>query len=118
MDAFGIKVVIAASFGDIHYNNMTKNGLCPVVLSQEACKDLRSQLIDNVGARITVNLQTLTVTAPDGSEYGFEMHPLKRRCLLEGLDDIALTKQYMDEIKAFEIEHHAAKPFIKVQSPI
>ncbi len=118
MDAFGIKVVIAASFGDIHYNNMTKNGLCPVVLSQEACKDLRGQLIDNVGARITVNLQTLTVTAPDGSEYGFEMHPLKRRCLLEGLDDIALTKQYMDEIKAFEIEHHAAKPFIKVQSPI
>ena len=118
MDAFGIKVVIAASFGDIHYNNMTKNGLCPVVLSQEACKDLRCQLIDNVGARITVNLQTLTVTAPDGSEYGFEMHPLKRRCLLEGLDDIALTKQYMDEIKAFEIEHHTAKPFIKVQSPI
>ncbi|MBE89808.1 MAG: 3-isopropylmalate dehydratase small subunit [Rhodospirillaceae bacterium] len=117
MDAFGIKVVIAASFGDIHYNNMTKNGLCPVVLSQEACRDLRRQLFDNVGARITVNLQTLTVTAPDGSEYGFEMHPLKRRCLLEGLDDIALTKQYMDEIKAFETEHHTAKPFIKVQSP-
>lgn len=117
MDAFGIKAVIATSFGDIHYNNMTKNGLCPVVLSQEACQDLRGQLFDNVGAKITVDLEILTVTAPDGTEYSFEMHPLKRRCLLEGLDDIALTKQYMDDIKAFEKGHHEAKPFIKVQVP-
>ncbi|MDA0656593.1 MAG: 3-isopropylmalate dehydratase small subunit [Proteobacteria bacterium] len=117
MAAFGIKAIIAASFGDIHYNNMTKNGLCPVILSQEACQDLRGQLFDKVGAKITVDLETLTVTGPDGAEYGFEMHPLKQRCLLEGLDDIALTKQYMDEIKAFETAHHAARPFMKVQTP-
>ena len=118
MAAFGIKSVIAVSFGDIHYNNMTKNGLCPIRLSQEACRDLREQLFKNVGALITVNLEELKVIAPDGTEYRFQMHPLKIRCLLEGLDDIALTKEYFNEIRAFEEEHHGSKPFMKVLKPI
>ena len=117
MASFGIKSVIAASFGDIHYNNMTKNGLCPVQLSQEACHELRSQLLKNIGAKITVDLEELKVIAPDGTEYEFNMHPLKRRCLLKGLDDISLTKQYMDAIKAFEANHHKSKPFMTVQKP-
>ena len=117
LNANGIRAVIAPSFGDIHYNNMTKNGLCPVQLSQEACQDLRGQLFDNVGATITVDLEEMKVIAPDGTEYEFQMHPLKRRCLLEGMDDIALTTQYMDEIKEFEARHHGDKPFMKVQAP-
>ena len=114
MAAFGIKSVIAVSFGDIHYNNMTKNGLCPVRLSQEACKDLRHQLLENVGAVVTVNLEELKVTAPNGTEYQFQMHPLKVRCLLEGLDDIALTRRFSREIREFEKQHHNTKPFTKV----
>ena len=114
MAAFGIKSVIAVSFGDIHYNNMTKNGLCPVCLSQEACQDLRNQLIENLGAVVTVNLEQLKVIAPNGTEYQFEMHPLKVRCLLEGLDDITLTKEFFNQIKQFEESHHHSKPFMKV----
>ena len=114
MAAFGIKSVIAVSFGDIHYNNMTKNGLCPVCLSQEACQDLRNQLIENLGAVVTVNLEQLKVIAPNGTEYQFEMHPLKVRCLLEGLDDITLTKEFFNQIKQFEESHHNSKPFMKV----
>jgi len=114
MKAFGIKAVIACSFGDIHYNNMTKNGLCPVILPHDNCQILRNQLSDNVGARITVDLEKLLVIGPDGTKYAFEMHPLKRRCLLEGLDDIALTTKYMEKIKAFETAHHKARPFMKV----
>ena len=118
MGSFGIRAVIAASFGDIHYNNMTKNGLCPVQLSQEACQELRAQLLKNVGAKITVDLEDLKVIAPDGTEYKFHMHPLKRRCLLQGLDDISLTKQYMNDIRAFETKHHDTKPFMMVQKPV
>jgi len=114
MAAFGIKSVIAVSFGDIHYNNMTKNGLCPVCLSQEACQDLRNQLVENLGAVVTVNLEELKVIAPNGTEYQFEMHPLKVRCLLEGLDDITLTKEFFNQIKQFEESHHNSKPFMKV----
>tara|TARA_B100001142_G_scaffold12910_1_gene12159 strand:+ start:245 stop:868 length:624 start_codon:yes stop_codon:yes gene_type:complete len=114
MAAFGIKSVIAVSFGDIHYNNMTKNGLCPVCLSQEACQDLRNQLLENVGAVITVSLEELKVIAPNGTEYQFQLHPLKVRCLIEGLDDITLTKEFFNKIKKFEERHHKAKPFMKV----
>ena len=114
MAAFGIKSVIAVSFGDIHYNNMTKNGLCPVCLSQEAYQDLRNQLVENLGAVVTVNLEELKVIAPNGTEYQFEMHPLKVRCLLEGLDDITLTKEFFNQIKQFEESHHNSKPFMKV----
>ncbi len=115
MAAFGIKSVIAVSFGDIHYNNMMKNGLCPVRSSQEACQNLRGQLFDNVGATITVDLMEMKVIVPDGIEFEFDMHPLKRRCLLEGLDDISLTTQYMGSIRAFQAKHHSDKPFMKVQ---
>jgi 3-isopropylmalate/(R)-2-methylmalate dehydratase small subunit len=117
MDAFGIRAVIAASFGDIHYNNLTKNGLCPVILSQEACQNIRGQLFDDVGAEVTVDLEEMKVIAPDGTEYEFEMHPLKRRCLLEGLDDVSLTQQFADEIAAFEKRHFEDKPFLKLQAP-
>ena len=117
MAAFGIKSVIAVSFGEIHYNNLTKNGLCPVRLSLGACQNLRRQLFDEVGAMMTVNLEELKVIAPDGTEYEFKMHPLKYRCLLEGLDDLALTTEYLDEIRMFEAQHHSERAFMKVQIP-
>ncbi|MBI76414.1 MAG: 3-isopropylmalate dehydratase small subunit [Rhodospirillaceae bacterium] len=116
LKSFGIRSVIASSFGDIHYNNLTKNGLCPVTLTQNACRDLRQQLIENVGVKITVNLEAMKVITPNGTEYSFEMHPLKRRCLLEGLDDISLTRKYLEEIQIFEANHHRSKPFLKIQN--
>ena len=84
-------------------------------LTQNACHDSRQQLVKNLGAKITVNLEAIKVIAPNGKEYRFEMHPLKRRCLLEGLDDISLTRKYSEEIQRFEANHHRSKPFLEIQ---
>ena len=69
------------------------------------CDDLRAQLHANPGARITVDLERLQVSAPDGTEHAFEIHPEARRCLLQGLDDIALTEQRRPAIEAFEARY-------------
>jgi 3-isopropylmalate/(R)-2-methylmalate dehydratase small subunit len=66
---------------------------------------------------ITVDLENMRVIGPDGTGYTFEMHSLKRRCLLQGLDDISLTNEYSEEIKAFETDYRHTKPFLTVQQP-
>src|SRR5512143_1569666 len=91
---FGIRCVIASSFGDIHANNCAKNGLLPVTLPQEDVLELRRQLHDRPGATISVDLAAQTITGPAGREYHFDIHPVRKKCLLEGLDDIARTEQY------------------------
>ncbi|MFT5173209.1 MAG: 3-isopropylmalate/(R)-2-methylmalate dehydratase small subunit [Gammaproteobacteria bacterium] len=113
--AFGIRSVIAPSFGDIFHNNALKNGLLPVRLAREVCDDLRTQLHARPGATITVDLQTQLVTAPDASEHAFEVHPKARRCLLEGLDEIGLTLQNQTAIDAFEAHYKPAVHWIYAQ---
>ncbi|MGI9335600.1 MAG: 3-isopropylmalate dehydratase small subunit, partial [Gammaproteobacteria bacterium] len=110
--AFGIRCVIAPSFGDIFYNNCTKNGLAPVRLPSSVCDDLRSALHANAGARISVDLEVQTVTAPDGDSHGFDVHPTVKRALLEGLDDVGLTMQYAHDIEAFERRHRSTMPWV------
>jgi 3-isopropylmalate/(R)-2-methylmalate dehydratase small subunit len=110
--AFGIRSVIAPSFGDIFYNNALKNGLLPVRLAREVCDDLRAQLHAQPGANVTVDLQTSVVTSPDGSEHSFEIHPKARRCLLEGLDEIGLTLQSQSAIDAFEANYKPSMRWI------
>ena len=114
--AFGIRSVIAPSFGDIFSNNCLKNGLVPVRLPREVCDDMRAQLHAKPGARVTVDLQRLLVTAPDGSEHDFEIHPEARRCLLEGLDDIALTLQRRAAIDKFEAQYKSGMPWVYARS--
>lgn len=98
----GIRCVIAPSFGDIHYNNGMKNGMLPVRLAKDACAALRGQLHAQPGARITVDLEAQQVTGPDGSVYDFEIDPFQKHCMVNGLDDIALTMQYDADFTAFE----------------
>jgi len=98
----GIRCVIAPSFGDIHYNNGMKNGMLPVRLSKDDCAALRAALHANPGAEITVDLEAQKVTSSDGSVYGFDIDPFQKHCMLNGLDDIALTMQYDDDFAAFE----------------
>ncbi|MEM9684815.1 MAG: 3-isopropylmalate dehydratase small subunit [Pseudomonadota bacterium] len=100
--ANGIRCVIAPSFGDIHYNNAMKNGMLPIRLSKEDCATLRGQLNADPGAKITVDLEAQIVTAPDGSEYGFEIDPFQKYRMLNGLDDIDVTMEYEKEFEAFE----------------
>jgi len=99
---FGIRCVISTSFADIFYNNCFKNGILPLVLPAEAVAHLMDEASKGENARVTVDLESQTVTAPDGTAYGFEIDPFKKHCLLNGLDDIGLTLQKTAAIDAFE----------------
>jgi 3-isopropylmalate/(R)-2-methylmalate dehydratase small subunit len=112
LSAFGIRCVIASSFGDIHANNCFKNGLLPVVLSDEAVADIRSQLHASVGATVSVDLAAQTVTDPSGHAHRFEIHPVRKTCLLEGLDDIARTHQYSERLAMFEDQYRGERPWL------
>jgi 3-isopropylmalate/(R)-2-methylmalate dehydratase small subunit len=112
LHAFGIRSVIAPSFGDIFASNCLKNGLLPVRLPAEAVAAMRRELHAQVGARVKVDLAQQTVTGPGGAVHSFEIDPLQKRCLLEGLDDIALTQRYGTELAAFEAGHRTAMPWL------
>ena len=114
---FGIRCVIASSFGDIHANNCAKNGLLPVTLPQADVLELRRQLRDRPGATISVDLASQSVSGPDGRQYRFEIHPVRRKCLLEGLDDVARTSQYDEAAAVFEAAYKAERPWLYQPPP-
>ena len=109
---FGIRCVIASSFGDIHYGNELQNGMLPVVLPDEACAILRAQLHARPGAQITVDLAAQTVSGPDGTTYPFDIDPGHKERLLKGLDDIGLVMQHEKDIEAFEARHRQVMPWL------
>ena len=109
---FGIRSVIAPSFGDIHYGNELQNGMLPVVLPDATCQKLRRQLHDNPGAEIAIDLPAQTVTGPDGATYRFEIDATYKERLLKGLDDIGLVLQYEKEIATFERRLHRDLPWL------
>ena len=109
---FGIRSIIAPNFGDIFFNNSLKNGLLPVRLPPERVATLMRQLLDQRGARLTVDLPKQTVTGPDGATYRFEIEPLSRHRLLKGLDEIAHTQEYSGRIKQFEDEQKISFPWL------
>ena len=95
----GVRCVIAPGFGDIFAGNAGKNGLLTIVLPEQRCAELRAA--GAAGADITVDLPNQQVRAAN-SVYAFEIDPFRKRCLLEGLDDIGLTLANADAIAAFE----------------
>ena len=109
---FGIRAVIAPSFGDIHYGNELQNGMLPVVLPDAVCASLRAQLHASPGATISIDLDAQHVTAPDGARHAFEIDANAKERLLKGLDDIGLVMQYSHEIEAFEQRHRQAMPWL------
>lgn len=109
---FGIRVVIAPSFGDIFYNNGLKNGLLPVKLAAGEVRGLIGRLEDSPGGVISVDLPAQTVTGPDGTEYGFDVGSFPKECLLNGLDEIALTFQHEGEITRYEIARKTKSPWL------
>ncbi len=110
LHAFGVRAVIAPSFGDIFASNCYRNGVLPVVLDDIV--PLRRQLDGHDGAAITIDLPGQTITCPDGVAAGFDIHPLRKRCLVEGLDDIRLTQGYRERIEAFERTYYAERPYL------
>jgi 3-isopropylmalate/(R)-2-methylmalate dehydratase small subunit len=99
---FGIRAIIAPSFGDIFFNNCLKNSVVPVTLDADICAAMRAQLRAKTGAEITVDLERQVATDVEGRAHAFRIHPLRRRCLLNGLDDISLTAEFLDVIQPFE----------------
>ena len=109
---YGIRSVIAPSFGDIHYGNALQNGLLPVRLPDATVKKLRQQLHDKPGAEISVDLESQSVTGPDGAVYPFDIDPTNREKLLKGLDDVGLVLQNIGVIEAFEKRYHGELPWL------
>jgi 3-isopropylmalate/(R)-2-methylmalate dehydratase small subunit len=109
---YGIRSVIAPSFGDIHYGNELQNGMLPVVLPDATCQQLRQQLHAQPGAQVTVDLEAQTVTGPDGAFHRFDIDANHKERLLKGLDDIGLVMQNITAIEAFEKKHHAELPWL------
>lgn len=107
----GLSCVIAPSFADIFYNNCFKNGLLPVILP----RDVVDQLLDQAGGPnhvFTVDLETQTVTAPDGKVHRFDIDPGRKASLLAGLDEIGETLQHAGAISAFEEKRKLAQPWL------
>jgi 3-isopropylmalate/(R)-2-methylmalate dehydratase small subunit len=117
LTAYGIRAVIAPSFGDIFYNNSLKVGLLPIVLPADTAARLRHLLAEAPGAHLAIDLAAQTVTAPDRAVHRFDIDAFEKRCLLEGLDDIRLTLRYRDEIERFERRHQAEMSWLPLLAP-
>ncbi|GIW96809.1 MAG: 3-isopropylmalate dehydratase small subunit [Pirellulaceae bacterium] len=102
LDDYGFRVVIAPSFADIFFNNCFKNGVLPIKLSEAEVDRLFQKANQAAPYRLTVDLETLTISDEEGWELPFEVDSFRRHCLLNGLDDIALTLEHADKIAAYE----------------
>ena len=109
---YGIRSVIAPSFADIFYNNSFKNGLLPIVLDEQTVDRLFREVEANEGYRLTIDLEAQTITTPSGEVIPFEVDAFRRYCLLNGLDDIGLTLQHADEIRAYEARRRQEAPWL------
>ncbi len=111
---FGIRCVISTSFADIFYNNCFKNGMLPVMLSEEQVEELFQRAAEHAqdegGYQLTADLENLKLTDTHGFEAAIEVDPFRRHCLLNGLDDIGLTLEHEGKISAFEAQHAHVAP--------
>lgn len=112
LEDYGFRAIIASSYADIFFNNCFKNGLLPIVLSESIVDSLFKAVEAHPGYQLTVDLEKQTVNTPDGQTYAFEVDPVRKHNLLHGLDDIGLTLQHVDAIKAFELKHKQAQPWL------
>ena len=106
---FGITCVISSSYADIFYSNCFKNGILPIILEEEKIKELSEYATRKEEISVDLNEQVIVY---GNSEIKFEIDPFKKKCLLEGLDDIALSLKKSDKIKTFENNLKNQKPWI------
>jgi 3-isopropylmalate/(R)-2-methylmalate dehydratase small subunit len=112
IEDYGFRVIIAPSFADIFFANTFKNGVLPIVASAEVVDRLFKECAETEGYKLDVDLAAQTVTTPTGFSFSFDITPHRKHCLLNGLDEIGLTLQHADEIRAFEAKHKGAKPWL------
>ena len=112
LEDYGFRSIIAPSFADIFFNNCFKNGLLPIVLSAEIVDGLFKEVESTEAYQLDIDLEAQTVTTSEGEQFGFEIDAFRKHCLLNGLDDIGLTLQHVDAIKAFESKHQSSSPWL------
>jgi len=108
----GFRAVIAPSFGDIFFNNSLKNGFLPIRLDAAVVDRLFGEVQASEGYTLTIDLPAQTVTTPDGESFGFEIDASRKHCLVNGLDDIALTLQQAEAIRAYEARRRDEAPWL------
>ena len=108
---FGIKCVIATSFADIFYNNCFKNGILPIALPQSEMDKLFDDAERGANATLTIDLERQEIRGPDGGVIHFEIDPFRKKCLLEGLDDIGMTLIKQDSITDYEAKARTSRPW-------
>jgi 3-isopropylmalate/(R)-2-methylmalate dehydratase small subunit len=109
---FGIRCIISTSFADIFYNNCFKNGVLPIRVSPEDLEKLFEDAERGANATLTIDLPNQEIRGPDGGTIHFEIDPFRKRCLLEGLDDIGLTLQKAPSIATYEAAKGAEQPWL------
>jgi 3-isopropylmalate/(R)-2-methylmalate dehydratase small subunit len=114
---YGFRAVIAPSFADIFFNNCYKNGLLPIVLTEQQVDHLFNETLAFNGYQLTIDLETQEVIAPDNRRHSFEIDGFRKYCLLNGLDDIGLTLKNADKIKAYEAERVLRMPWLATRLP-
>jgi 3-isopropylmalate/(R)-2-methylmalate dehydratase small subunit len=112
IEDYGFQVIIAPSFADIFFGNCYKNGILPIVLPASIVDRLFVECGASEGYRISVDLESQKFSIPSGETFDFEITPHRKYCLLNGLDEIGLTLEHAGEIKAFEVRHRAAQPWL------
>lgn len=109
---YGFQAVIAPSFADIFYNNSLKNGLLLIRLDAKIIDRLFQEVQETEGYRLAVDLESQTVNTPSGESFKFEVDPFNKHCLLNGLDEIGLTLEHAEKIRAFEARHRERQPWV------
>ncbi len=113
LSQFGFRAVIAPSYADIFFNNSFKNGLLPIVLPELQVARLFDEVKGFVGYKLRIDLERQVVITQDDRELAFDIEPFRKHCLINGLDEIALTLQKSDTIRAFEAERLARHPWLE-----
>lgn len=112
LDDYGFRSVIAPSFADIFFNNSFKNALLPIILSDEIVDQLFNEMYAQEGYELTIDLAAQTVTTPSGESFAFDIDEFRKHCLLNGLDDIGLTLENADAIRAYEERRKQQAPWL------
>lgn len=113
---FGIRAILAPSFGDIFHNNCLKNGIVPVRLPEAVCRDIRQSLRREPSQEIAVDLAAQRVELADGTAHEFKIDPFWRECLMKGVDDLELTIGMLDLVERFEKDYFSNMPWAQPRS--
>ncbi len=112
LEDFGFQVIISSSYADIFFNNSFKNGLLPIVLDESIVDELFNEVAATEGYELTIDLENQQIVKPNGDAIPFEVDAFRKHCLLNGLDDIGLTLQDADDIKAYETKRKESSPWL------